>query len=87
VRSVETSDSGSAWFRAALIKDDDIALTDRGRYVAIMTRTALVTEVLIALSRSASASEINRCPFHIEVARVLTEGVTPSRGCPRARGS
>ena len=53
--SVDTTDPGAAWFRAALAKDNYLALTDRGRYAAAIACAALVTEVLLALTGSASA--------------------------------
>jgi hypothetical protein len=40
------------WFRSALIHDEEyVAMTDAGRYVTMMSRTAIVNTVLLTLTQ------------------------------------
>jgi hypothetical protein len=48
--SVDNAAAGADWFRTALLQDEDVALTDDGRYVAILPRHAVVTSILLALT-------------------------------------
>jgi hypothetical protein len=51
--AVDRTDLESEWFRKALRSDDDyVAVTDAGRYVALMTHGDVVSEVLLALADS-----------------------------------
>ncbi len=51
--SVDRTDLEAEWFRKALRSADEyVAVTDSGRYVALMTRDDVVSEVLLALTES-----------------------------------
>jgi hypothetical protein len=50
---VDTTERDEDWFRSALLHDDDyVAMTDAGRYVAMMSMTAIVNTVLRALTQA-----------------------------------
>lgn len=41
------------WFKKALRSDEEyVAVTDTGTYVALMTRTEVISEVVLALSEA-----------------------------------
>jgi hypothetical protein len=49
--AVDRTDFKAEWFRKALRSDDDyVGVTDSGRYLALMTRNDVVSEVLLALT-------------------------------------
>jgi hypothetical protein len=50
---VDATQRDTDWFRSALFHDDEyVAMTDRGRYVAMMSRAAIVNSVLLALTQA-----------------------------------
>ena len=49
--AVDRTDLDAEWFRKALRSDEEyVAVTDSGKYVALMTRADIVSEVLLALT-------------------------------------
>jgi hypothetical protein len=50
---VDTTERDEDWFRSALLHDDEyVAMTEAGRYVAMMSMTAIVNTVLRALTQA-----------------------------------
>ena len=48
---VDRTDADAEWFRKALRSDEEnLAVTDSGTYIGLMTRGAVITEVLLALT-------------------------------------
>jgi hypothetical protein len=51
--AVDRTDLDSDWFEKALRSDEEyVAVTDTGTYVALMTRTEVISEVVLALSEA-----------------------------------
>ena len=51
--AVDRTDLDSDWFKKALRSDEEyVAVTDTGTYVALMTRTEVISEVVLALSEA-----------------------------------